>query len=226
MDDARARQSDAVAVALLFVASLVSDGLALMWAVTTKHPLLATAGLGVLGFLTYLLAAWVILRVSRISVGLPGAPLVFAAFVLYAISRPLTALGAVLGITPLLGAPSVPIVLAYFQAAVFLLGLAASPASGICLSLGLRKTRLVPSWVAWSALVSAGFTVAYLVISFLGTPRLALVHGNGLQALERWTGGFAEFAQLLFVAALGVTLFWERLRARHAIEGALLTPDT
>jgi hypothetical protein len=229
VDDARAWQSDLVAVTLWFVVSLVSDGLALIWAATTKRPILATVGLGLLGLSTYLLAVWVILRVSRISVGLPGARLVLAAFVLYAISRPLSMVGGLLLVLgPLLGTGPLPIVLAYFQAGVLLLGLAASPASGVCLSLGLRRTRLVPSWVAWSALVSAGFTVAYLVISFLVTPALrgTWVHGNVLQVLQRWTGGFAEFAELLFVAALGVTLFWKQLLARQAEGAVLATPDT
>jgi hypothetical protein len=227
VDDARVRQSDAVAVTLWFVALLASDGLALIWAATTKRPILATVGLGVLGLSTYLLAAWVILRVSRISVGLPGAHLVLAAFVLYATLLPLSVVGALLSVLGLsLGAGPSSIVLAYSQAAAFLLGLVASPASGVCLSLGLRKTRLVPSWVAWSALVSASLTVAYLVISFLATPRLGLVHGNGLLALRRWTGGIAEFAELLFLAALGVTLFWKRLRSGHDGGAVLASSDT
>jgi hypothetical protein len=228
VDDARARKSDAVAVTLWFLASLGSDGLILIWSATTEHPLPAAVGLGVLGLLTYPLAAWVIFRVSRISVGHPGARLVLAAFVLYVIAQPLYALPRLLLVGRLLGAPTLPVAMSYFLFAVMLLGLAASPASEVCLSLGLLKTRLVPSWVPWSALVSAGLTAAALVISFLETPALGatLVHGNGLQMLQRWTGGFAEFADLLFVAALGVTLFWKRLRARQPDVAVLATPDT
>jgi hypothetical protein len=231
VDDAEARQSDMVAVTLWFVVSLVSDGLALIWAATTMRPILATVGLGVLGLSAYLLAAWVILRVARISVGLPGAHLVFAAFVLHAISRPLTVVSVLLAFGPWRSAQWPYIVLFCFLAAVFLLGLAASPASGVCLWLGLRKTRLVPSWAAWFALVSAALTVAYLVFSFLEAPRLSatLVHGNGLQVvqtLQRWTGGFAALAELLFVAALGLTLFWRQLHARRADGPVVVTPDT
>jgi hypothetical protein len=153
---------------------------------------------------------------------------VFAAFVLHVVSQPLYALTKLLLVGLRFGAPTLPIAVSYLVSAVLLLGIAASPASGVCLSVGLLKARLVPSWVPWSAMVSAGFAVASLVISFLAIPALGvtLVQGNGLQVLQRLSGGVAEIAELVFVAALGVTLFWKRLTAGHADGVVVATPDT